>query len=166
MPKKAFILAQVALFFIGGINMYPKKIMAQDTLKARIMKVIDGDTFDFILDGETYRRRGRLLCVDSPERGQCYYDESRLYLAGLIENRDVVLLLYRNVSLGRHIVDVLWDNRSIGYKLLSGGYVFVYPEYCRNEDFYILEERNRNKRLGVWGCADLVFPWESRKRKP
>jgi micrococcal nuclease len=166
MSKKGLNLACIALFLFMGINIYPKKIMAQDTLKARITKVIDGDTFDFIIDGETYKRKGRLLCVDSPERGQCYYDESRLYLSGLIENRDVVLLLYRHSSFGRHVVDVLWDGRSIGYKLLSGGYVFVYPHYCKNEDFYILEERNRKKGLGVWGCENLVFPWESRKRKP
>ena len=44
---------------------------------ARVTRIVDGDTIDVTLDGCPLDYvRVRLLAVDTPERGECYYAES------------------------------------------------------------------------------------------
>jgi hypothetical protein len=49
-------------------------------------KVIDGDTFE-LCSGETVR----LLCVDTPERGQEGYEEAKAFLEDLILDKELNL---------------------------------------------------------------------------
>ena len=48
----------------------------------QVTRVIDGDTIEVELHGEI--ERVRLLCIDTPERGQDGYAEATEYLRGLI----------------------------------------------------------------------------------
>lgn len=51
-----------------------------------VKRVIDGDTFE-LCSGDIVR----LLCVDTPEKGQPGYEESSNFLASLIGGREIVL---------------------------------------------------------------------------
>ncbi len=59
---------------------YPQNLIPSNY----VIKVIDGDTFE-IASGETIR----LLCVDTPEKGQEGYEEAKAYLESLILNKKV-----------------------------------------------------------------------------
>jgi len=54
--------------------------------KNKVLRVIDGDTFE--LEGG---EKVRLICIDTPENGEVGYEEAKQFLAGLIENKTVVL---------------------------------------------------------------------------
>lgn len=51
-----------------------------------VTHVVDGDTVD-LDNGETVR----LVGIDTPERGECGYDEARSALVGLVEGRRITL---------------------------------------------------------------------------
>ena len=53
---------------------------------SQVSKVIDGDTIT-LENGE----KVRLIGIDTPERGQCYYKEAKLRLTELVLNKKVEL---------------------------------------------------------------------------
>lgn len=53
---------------------------------AVVERVIDGDTI-VLASGE----RVRLIGIDTPERGECYFEEARAYLAWWLDRAEVVL---------------------------------------------------------------------------
>ena len=57
--------------------------------KYRVTNVVDGDTVD-VSDGEN-TFRVRLIGVDTPERGECYFHEARDLLESLILGREIIL---------------------------------------------------------------------------
>ena len=52
-----------------------------------VSRVIDGDTFE-LCSGET----ARLLCVDTPEKGEEGYEEAKVFLEDLILYKEVRLV--------------------------------------------------------------------------
>ena len=57
----------------------------------RVTQVVDGDTVEVSRDGVV--ERVRLLGIDTPERGQCGYDEATALVAGLVTDREVTLVV-------------------------------------------------------------------------
>ena len=95
--------------------------------KAKILRIVDGDTFDAIADlgfGITSTQRFRLKGVDTPETwrpsSEAEATHGKLateYVRSLIENKTVLLKTYKDrASFGRYIAD-LWlldsDNRPV-----------------------------------------------------
>lgn len=56
----------------------------------QVTQVVDGDTIEVSREGVV--ERVRLLGIDTPERGQCGYDEATALIAGLVTGRDVTLV--------------------------------------------------------------------------
>lgn len=64
--------------------------MIEYRFKARLIRCVDGDTFDADVDLGFHvwaRLRFRLLVVDTPERGQPGFEEATRYLAGAIADQ-------------------------------------------------------------------------------
>ena len=93
MNKPAVIGAILALMAALGLTGYkivkntgepvPANIDADTQM---VSKIIDGDTFS-ILDGP----KVRLIGINAPEEGACYFASSTDYLKSLIENKKVKL---------------------------------------------------------------------------
>lgn len=115
--NKPVITILLVLAFIGlavGSQIDNRETPApQDTSSAtyRVTYVIDGDTL-VATDGTT-EERVRLLGVDAPERGECFFEESRARLMSLTQNADVILT-----------ADALNDNRDEYDRLLR----YVYSD--------------------------------------
>ncbi|MBU3904881.1 MAG: thermonuclease family protein [Nanoarchaeota archaeon] len=114
-----------------------------------VTHVIDGDTFE-TADGEVIR----LLGINTPEKGEFYYEEATEYLRELIENRYVKLTgdktdrdwyerELRYVYLGDVFVNVL---------MLEGGYARLYllkdKKYQNVMKYAELDAQASH--LGVW----------------
>lgn len=56
----------------------------------QVTRVIDGDTIEVSRDGVV--ERVRLLGIDTPERGQCGFDEATALVTGLVTGREVALV--------------------------------------------------------------------------
>lgn len=74
-----FILIVSPLIQINNIN-------SCSDFPTRVERIIDGDTFE-LCSGE----KVRLLCVDTPERGEEGYEEAKTFLENLILYREVRL---------------------------------------------------------------------------
>jgi len=86
----------------------------------KVSRIIDGDTFE-LESGE----KARLICIDTPEEGEKGYEEAKLFLAGLIENKTVIL--EKDVS----EIDVYGRLLRYVYLNESGEEVFVNKEIVR-----------------------------------
>lgn len=116
-----------------------------------VTSVIDGDTF-YIDTGE----KVRLICIDSPEKGEKMYLEAKRYLEDLI--------LYKKVKLEKDISDKDRYNRLLRYVysedgsfinelIVYDGYAFAYP-YSPDITLCSIinnaEEQAKGNELGVW----------------
>ncbi len=126
-----------------------------------VVKVIDGDTIDIEND-----IRVRLLGIDSPERGECFYDESKSFLKDLIEDKQVnikkdITGVDRYGRLLRYVIlpsnDPKKDDILINEKLIKEGYAFVFAKAPDNEYrdlFSSAQELAKKKKKGLWGSCD------------
>jgi len=87
---KILIITVVAILVLGGL-IYSAMILLQLSSKDQeqkflVVDVIDGDTFEIATGDQV-----RLICVDSPEKGEEGYKESRDFLLELIFEKEVRL---------------------------------------------------------------------------
>lgn len=94
--------------------------------KARVDRVIDGDTVDFIVDLGFHvyiKIRGRLLGVDTPERGDKDWATATAHLAELLNNKgeEIVIRTKKTEKYGRWLVDIDGVNDILGETWPLGG---------------------------------------------
>jgi len=82
--------------------------MSKQTIKAKVIHVVDGDTFD-LSDGTRVRLQG----VDAPELKQIGGRESRAYLENLIKGKEVTVRV-DGMHKGRVIGSVYLGNENVG----------------------------------------------------
>jgi len=115
-----------------------------------VSRVIDGDTF-VLNSGDTVR----LICINTPEKGDFYADEATEYLKGLVLGKNV--LLEKDVSetdrYGRLLRYVYAGNISVNEILVRKGYASVYryppdTKYC--DVFEASESEAKENGFGIW----------------
>jgi len=118
-----------------------------------VIKVVDGDTLDL-----NDSRRVRFSGINTPEKGECYYQEAKDKLKELVFGKDV--MIERDISdtgkYGRLLRYVYVDGVLVNSELVREGYARVYDKY-RNDTkrYHELKESEliaKEKGLGVWGC--------------
>lgn len=143
-----------------------------DTQLQIIAKVIDGDTIK--LQDNT---KIRLIGIDSPEKGQCYYEESTNFTTQLLENKSVKL--EKDISgkddydrLLRYVIilneDPEQDNMLVNDYIVRQGYAqaVASPPDNRYRDLLVSaqEEALREKR-GLWKECDYEAGLSDRREK-
>jgi len=119
-----------------------------------VTKVIDGDTFE-LSNGD----RVRIICIDTPERGEEYYSEASDYLEDLILNEEVELV--KDVSetdrYGRLLRYVYVGSTFVNGKLVEKGYARVYrypPDTKLCDSLEELEDEAKEDELGIWADVE------------
>ncbi len=131
--------------------------VSSDSEMAEVVWVIDGDTIDVDLDGETYRVR--YIGVDTPEREEPFYAEASEYNRRMVANQTVFLV--KDVSdtdrFGRLLRYVYLDDGTfLNADLIAKGYarLVTFPPDVSNADYFReLQEEARSAELGMWGQA-------------
>ncbi len=119
--KTGISISLLAILILLGIAGY---IISNDSIGDGI-KVIDGDTF--IYEGKTIR----LLCVDTPEKGQNGYKSATKYLSDIISNQQLTL---EEEGLDKYNRTLAWvytqDNIFVNQKVKEQDYgkIFVYED--------------------------------------
>lgn len=93
--------------------------------RARLLKVVDGDTIDVMLDlgFQTHcSQRLRLLRVNAPERGRPGYQEATALTSGLLQEAEIVVHTERRDSFGRWLAEVWADGGSVNHALIERGW--------------------------------------------
>ena len=123
-----------------------------------VTNVIDGDTLDYEGNGETIRVR--LSGINTPETGECYYQEAKDKLKELTLNKYIYLEKDKSDTgkYGRELRYVYVDDIFVNGFLVEYGYARVYDKYSYDTKYYEklkeIEAFAINDNVGVWSCVD------------
>jgi micrococcal nuclease len=91
------LVAIFTLLIVAFISSIPKAYEKNDLQNNTVVKIIDGDTFEYYNMDSNKMVKVRLLCVDTPEEEEKGYEEAKGYLRSLI--------LYKQVTLNSSITN-------------------------------------------------------------
>lgn len=130
----------------------------------RVVKIVDGDTYDILIDG--IQTRIRMDGIDAPEKGQAYYQISKDYLGSLCNGQTVRLEVKSKDRYGRTIArSYLAGDREVGAEMIRAGMAWHFKKYSTDVELARLEVEARNSRKGLWADANPIAPWDYRKIK-
>lgn len=132
------------------------------TLSGKAVKIIDGDTFDLLSNGNLYRVR--LNGIDCPERGQAYYREAKAALGKFCNNRTITVTYRSKDRNGRLLGDVYAANQYINLLLVQQGYAWHFKKYSTDVRLAKAETEARAVKKGLWADGNAIAPWVWRKK--
>jgi micrococcal nuclease len=132
-------------------------------LQVSLQRCYDGDTCQFVPQGETTPMKVRVAQVDAPELAQAYGKEARNYLVSLLQNaKTLELSCNGGKTYDREACVVLADGVAVQSKLVAAGYAWDYPIYSKGK-YASLQATAQAKHLGVWQSKAPVSPFCWRK---
>ncbi len=134
------------------------------TLKGKAVRIVDGDTFDLLVDKTTHRIR--LAGIDAPEKGQDFGTASKQLLGTLCAGTIVTVVVTDTDRNKRKIAEVyteqkLWVNK----EMIAKGMAWHYKKYSTNKELAAAEEQARKQKAGLWSMKNSIAPWEWRKKR-
>lgn len=124
---------------------------SQSTSTVEVLRVIDGDTV------QTTLGTVRLLGIDAPEFGRCFYAEAKDELTKLVNGKEVSLVsdsLNEDVDKYDRLLRYVYlvDGTSVNQILISTGYArhLSWFPIEQNENFANLEKTAKKAKLGLW----------------
>lgn len=154
---RIFILLILPLVFITSFRV-------PDAASGRVVKVVDGDTYDILLDG--VQSRIRMDAIDAPERGQDFGTAAKNHLGRLCDGQIIRLNIKSRDRYGRIVAQsFLPDGRELGAEMIRAGMAWHYTKYSSDPRLSTLEQQAREARRGLWSMANPIAPWDYRKMK-
>ena len=128
-----------------------------------------GESLNRIIDGDTVVTHSgvkvRLYCIDAPEKRQLEGKLSKETLENLLKNKSFTIKSYSIYKYGRTIGELYIDKESVNLQLVRIGQAVVYPQYCKEKEYYDAQQEAQKSKLGVWASPNFVMPWDFRKKK-
>lgn len=116
--------------------------------RADVVDVLDGDSF--VVEGDEVR----LLGVNAPERDECFGDEARERLAGLIGGRVVGIAGGERDQFGRLLASVTVDGLDVGATMLGDGMaIAVQSDHERNGEYVDAAADAASRGVGLWSAS-------------
>ena len=150
--RKHHLFLILATVLIAGCTRSNDSDLDKDQ-SSTVSRIIDGDTIE-VTDGSGRTEKVRLIGIDTPERGECGYDESGDRLSELILNAEVQLVTGgtddrdRNGRLLRY-VDI--GDVDAGRILIEEGFAIArydsrdgYPKHDRETDYIKIDSESDN----------------------
>ncbi len=134
------------------------------TLKGKAVRIVDGDTFDLLVDKTIHRIR--LAGIDAPERGQAFGTAAKQLLGSLCAGEILTVVVTDTDRNRRKIAEVytvkkVWVNK----EMIARGMAWHFKQYSTNKELAATEQLARKRKIGLWSATNAVAPWEWRKRK-
>ena len=120
-----------------------------------VVKVTDGDTID-LSNGETVRFSG----INTPEKGECYYNEAKQALTELVLDKEVFIErdMTNKDKYNRLLRYVYIDDLMANSYLVQNGYAKVYDAFKDTTKFYQDLKKDeltaQQNNLGRWSCDE------------
>jgi endonuclease YncB( thermonuclease family) len=128
-----------------------------------VVKVIDGDTVDVLVDHTPVRVR--LAEIDAPEKAQPFGTKSRQTLAAAVFQKTVSVHATDTDRYGRTIGTILLNGQSVNKKMVAQGMAWAYRQYLSDRSLLTMESRARVDKVGLWVDPHALAPWEWRAAK-
>jgi micrococcal nuclease len=150
--NKAALKKQNAELVESIVNL-PDCIPTQQGVKAYVVRAVDGDTAEVLINGETFRVR--YVGINTPEYDEFYGSEATAYNKKLLEGEEV--MLYRDVTdtdqYGRLLRYIMLDDIFVNAELVAKGYADA-REYDPDNSCDVFmaqqEEYPRTHSIGMW----------------
>ncbi|MBP6978869.1 MAG: thermonuclease family protein [Bacteroidales bacterium] len=164
MRHLVFFLAVIILLPAGScLDQQTVDPKAGSSLTGRIISVIDGDTYDLLVEGNG-TVRVRMQGIDAPERDMPFYRTSRSYLSQLCFGKKVTVKVTGTDRGGRTLgFTYLDDGRELCQEMVRAGYAWHFKRYSSDRELSALEKEARSAHRGLWADTDPQPPWEYRK---
>jgi len=127
--KSRDIILIITLTMVLLIVNYPfldnaLKNFLDETAIVHVDRIIDGDTIGVTNQNESIR----LLGINTPEKGEFYYQEAKDFLESLIldENVSLEFTKEREDKYGRTLAYILFNNTNINVKMVEEGFANYY----------------------------------------
>ncbi len=139
---------------------------ATNLIEVKILKISDGDSFHASYDNLPIRVR--LYGIDAPERKQINSSFSENQLKEILKVNESYTIEVMDVdAYGRYVgIAYVGEGETAQQLLLEEGNVWLYPRYCKASICYYwenLEEKAKNKKLGIWKDKNPTPPWEFKR---
>lgn len=119
---------------------------------ATVTWIYDGDTIEVDLSGSF--TDVRLMGINAPDVGECFFDEALAYLIRSLEGRQVDLEVIGDDQYGRTLAYVWVDGAPVNLDLVERGFaIATTPDGDDRDGAAILEaeEEARSRQRGMWG---------------
>jgi|WetSurMetagenome_2_1015567.scaffolds.fasta_scaffold04315_6 micrococcal nuclease len=126
----------------------------------KIVKIIDGDTFD--LQTEASVIRVRIWGIDAPEKLQDYGLISSKWLSLQLSDTCHIVVCSKD-RYGRAIARVYIGSRDIGLESVKCGMAWVYTAYTKDRQYQAAMGKARFLKAGLWSQQSPIAPWLFRK---
>jgi endonuclease YncB( thermonuclease family) len=135
-----------------------------DDVTGKVVKVIDGDTYDLLLDDQTTIRI-RMDGIDAPEKGMPFGKKAKQYLESLCQEQMITVDTTNRETFQRFIsFSYLPDGRELGQEMLKMGLAWHYKKYNSDPVLAALEDNARTANIGLWIEQPYIIPpWTVRK---
>lgn len=142
------------------------KLNKGDKQICKVVKIIDGDTFDVLFEKSIYRIR--LNGIDCPERNQPFGNKAKIYLSELCFEKNVLIYIiskdskYKERWMGEATII---DGPNINQEMIVKGYAWHYKRYSNDTILAKLELEAKLNKVGLWQQENPIPPWNFRKGK-
>jgi micrococcal nuclease len=128
---------------------------------AQVSKVLDGDTIEVRVSGDTIRVR--LWGIDTPEWQQRFSREAKEFTQRRLAGRRVELRAKTWDTYGRLVALVMVEGYSFNAELVREGLAWVHIYYCKEpicQQWRQLERDAKRAGRGLWQDKNPVAPWK------
>ena len=134
------------------------------TLTAKVVRVLDGDTIEVLVDKQPIRIR--LADIDCPEKNQPFGNAAKKYVLDVAAHETVTVEARNKDRYGRTIGEViLLNGDSLNRLLIRDGYAWHYKKYSKDETLAEIENEARTNKVGLWQDNKPIAPWDWRRGK-
>ncbi len=136
----------------------------ENTLSGLVVGISDGDSFKIKLANNEVIRV-RLAYIDSPERGQDFYQKAKNFSSDQIFKKSVRIKVTDTDRYGRTVGLLYYDDKILNEELLRNGFAWHYTYYSKDKKLQQLENQARIIKLGIWSHSHPTPPWEFRQNQ-
>jgi micrococcal nuclease len=142
----------------------------QKEVFGRIVRVTDGDTVT-LLSSDNTQIKLRLAGTDAPESRMPYGQASRVHLAGLVLNKEVVAVTQKQDHYGRNVATLFIGTKDINLSMVQADMAWHYKQFESVLDKSIArkhaqsEQTARFEQQGLWQQPNQQAPWDWRKNR-
>ncbi|MBX7491221.1 thermonuclease family protein [Helicobacter turcicus] len=153
----------LCVFILFAIVHFYKNDFGDKQISAKVSRVIDGDTIEFLNKQENKIYKLRLFGIDAPESKQSYGRESKEYLEHLVQDKEVRILLKDKDKYQRLVGIIFLRNKDINKELVRVGLAHSYKDFSLR--YLSSEHYAKANKLGLWQEKNVILPKDFRKNK-
>lgn len=131
------------------------------TCVQKILKVKDGDTFDYI-DCNGIIHTVRMAGIDTPEKGQPFANKAKEKLSSLLNSGKITMLRTGSGNHKRIAMEVFVDGIDVNLEMVKNGLAWREPRFDQSGKYIQAEEDAKKAKIGLWSDPTSIAPWEYR----